>query len=177
MALRRELCKSYSVDWRNKLTTELFAYQTTPHSTTEVSPAELLLRKRPRTRLDLIVPNTAERAEEKQLRQQKNVQSSHIYIGCHKKRVRKADDTKDSLASRVMDMLEEGNYQAAVRLVCGSDSNAEYSTAHLLLSRVWRRSTLPTLWLLIHPWQKGSWHMRNISFPNGSASGPDGLWP
>ena len=41
----------------------------TPQSTTGVSPYELLLGRRPRTRLDLLRPNTAERVEQKQHQQ------------------------------------------------------------------------------------------------------------
>ena len=41
-------------------------YRITPHSTTGTSPAELLLGRRPRTRLDLLKPNRAERVEKKQ---------------------------------------------------------------------------------------------------------------
>ena len=35
----------------------LFNYRNTPHSTTGVSPAELLLRRRPRTHLSLLIPS------------------------------------------------------------------------------------------------------------------------
>lgn len=41
----------------------LFAHRLTPQGTTGVSPAELLLGRRPRSRLDLVRPNTAERLE------------------------------------------------------------------------------------------------------------------
>ena len=47
----------------------LFYYRISPQTTTGTSPAELLLGRRPRTRLDLLRPNTAERIEEKQQRQ------------------------------------------------------------------------------------------------------------
>ena len=40
-----------------------------PQTTTGTSPAELLLGRRPRSRLDLLRPNTAERVEEKQQQQ------------------------------------------------------------------------------------------------------------
>ena len=42
-------------------------YRITPHSTTGMSPAELLLGHRPRSRLDLLKPFTADRVEDKQL--------------------------------------------------------------------------------------------------------------
>ena len=44
----------------------LFTYRVMPQSTTGVSPAELLLHRQPRTRLDLLRPNTPLRVEEKQ---------------------------------------------------------------------------------------------------------------
>ena len=45
----------------------LFTYRLTPHTTTGVSPAEMLLGRRPRSRLDILRPLTAERVEEKQM--------------------------------------------------------------------------------------------------------------
>ena len=47
----------------------LFTYRITPQSTTGVSPAELLFGRRPRTRLDLLRPNTPVRVENKQMEQ------------------------------------------------------------------------------------------------------------
>ena len=47
----------------------LFRYRLTPHSTTGIAPAELLMRRRPCSRLDLLHPNMAERVREQQLRQ------------------------------------------------------------------------------------------------------------
>ena len=46
---------------RTRLATTLMAYWLTPQSTTGVSPAELLLGRQPRSRLDLLKPHTAER--------------------------------------------------------------------------------------------------------------------
>jgi transposase InsO family protein len=51
----------------------LFQYRTTPHTTTGVSPAELLLGRRPRTLLDLLVPKVSDRVQHKQEQQK----SSH----------------------------------------------------------------------------------------------------
>ena len=47
----------------------LFNYRIAPQITTGVTPAELLLGRRPRTRLDLLRPNAAERVEERQQKQ------------------------------------------------------------------------------------------------------------
>ena len=51
----------------------LFHYRTTPHTTTGVSPAELLLGRQPRTHNTLLRPSTASRVREAQQRQR----SSH----------------------------------------------------------------------------------------------------
>ena len=50
----------------SRLSKVLFAYRITPQSTTGISPAELLLGRQPRTRLDLLRPNTAARVERRQ---------------------------------------------------------------------------------------------------------------
>ena len=55
---------------QSRLDRVLMSYRITPHSTTGVAPAELLLGRQPRTRLDLLKPNTAERVEAKQQAQQ-----------------------------------------------------------------------------------------------------------
>ena len=47
----------------------LLHYRIQPQETTGLTPAELLLKKQPRTRLDLLKPNTAERIEQKQQKQ------------------------------------------------------------------------------------------------------------
>ena len=54
------------------------SYRLTPQSTTGVSPAELLLGRQPRSKLDLLKPNTAERVE---FRQQKQ-KASHDNASC-----------------------------------------------------------------------------------------------
>ena len=56
----------------------LSSYQETPQSTTGVSPAELLLGRLPRTRLDLLKPNMANRVESKQYQQKRN----HDFTAC-----------------------------------------------------------------------------------------------
>ena len=54
-----------------RLSKVLFTYRVTPHATTGVSPAELLLHYQPRTRLDLLFPQIADRVENQQSRQKK----------------------------------------------------------------------------------------------------------
>ena len=50
----------------------LFRYRNTPHSTTGIRPAELLLGRRPRSRLDLLHPDIAGRVRKKQVDQKVN---------------------------------------------------------------------------------------------------------
>jgi len=45
------------------------SYRLTPQSTTGVLPAQLLLGRQPRSRLDPLKPHTAERVEKNQMRQ------------------------------------------------------------------------------------------------------------
>ena len=54
---------------RSRIAQVLFTYRVTPQSTTGISPGELLLGRRPRSRLDLLKPHTAERVESSQLKQ------------------------------------------------------------------------------------------------------------
>lgn len=54
---------------RTRLAKILFMNRLTPQSTTGISPSELLLGRRPRSRLDLLKPNTAERVERNQQKQ------------------------------------------------------------------------------------------------------------
>ena len=49
----------------DRLAKVLMSYRITPQGTTGVSPAELLLARRPRTKLDLVEPHTAERVDTK----------------------------------------------------------------------------------------------------------------
>jgi len=49
----------------------LCQYRITPHSTTGISPAKMLMGKRPRSRLDLALPNLTSKVEQKQ-QSQKN---------------------------------------------------------------------------------------------------------
>lgn len=47
----------------------LFNYRITPHSTTGISPSELLMGRMLRSRFDLLKPNIATRVEQKQQEQ------------------------------------------------------------------------------------------------------------
>ena len=67
--LRKGLKKSTHGTVRTRLAQVLLTYHLTPQSTTGISPNELLLGYRPRSRLDLLKPNTAERVESNQRKQ------------------------------------------------------------------------------------------------------------
>ena len=51
---------------QTKLSRFLLKYRTTPHSTTGVPPAQLLMKRKFRTKLDLLLPNTASEVRRKQ---------------------------------------------------------------------------------------------------------------
>ncbi len=59
-----------------RLAKVLMTYRTTPQNTTGVSPSELLLGHRIRTRLDLLKPNVSERVEHQQLQHKRAHDSS-----------------------------------------------------------------------------------------------------
>jgi hypothetical protein len=61
---------------RTKLLRFLLKYRITPHTTTGLPPAKLLMGRHLRTQLDLIQPNLGDRVKEKQL-QQKAVHDYH----------------------------------------------------------------------------------------------------
>ena len=67
--VKKGLKKEKSGNMTSRLSKVLLAYRMTPQSTTGNSPAEMLLGRRPRTRLDLLKPNTAERVERRQQEQ------------------------------------------------------------------------------------------------------------
>ena len=54
----------------DRIARSLFQYRITPHTTTGVSPAEMLMGRRLRSRLDLLKPSVEQRVEEKQRQQQ-----------------------------------------------------------------------------------------------------------
>ena len=61
--IKRGLRKEMVGDIDELLSKILFNYRITPQTTTGVSPSELLLGRRPRTRLILLKPHTADRVE------------------------------------------------------------------------------------------------------------------
>ena len=67
--VKRGLKKVIEGSMSSRLTKVLLTYRVTPQSTTGLTPAELLLGRKPCIRLDLLKPNTAERVERKQEKQ------------------------------------------------------------------------------------------------------------
>ncbi len=67
--IKRGLKKETVGDIEERLAKILFNYRITPQTTMGISPSELLLGRRPRSRLDLLKPNIAERVEKKQSQQ------------------------------------------------------------------------------------------------------------
>ena len=67
--VKRGLKKVTRGSMKSRLAKVLFHYRLTPQTTTGISPSELLLGRRPRSRLDLLKPHTAERVEKKQSQQ------------------------------------------------------------------------------------------------------------
>lgn len=54
---------------QTQLSRFLFHYRLTPHTTTSVAPAELMLKQRPRSHMDLIVPSLKDKVVQQQQRQ------------------------------------------------------------------------------------------------------------
>ena len=63
----------------------LLKYRTTPHSTTGATPAELLMKRRLRTRLSLVKPDLAQEIENKQSKQKQYKDLKSIRIGSFQK--------------------------------------------------------------------------------------------
>ena len=67
--LKQGLKKATTGSLKTRLVRVLLSYRITPQSSTGVSPAELLFGQCPRTRLDLLKPNLADKVENKQLQE------------------------------------------------------------------------------------------------------------
>ena len=65
-SFKQGLTKSTKETLQSRLSQYLFHYRITPHTTTGLSPAEMLMGRRPRSLLDLLHPDSAERMESRQ---------------------------------------------------------------------------------------------------------------
>ena len=80
--VKRGLKKNTEGSLTTRLARILFAYRTTPQSTTGVSPTQLLFGRQPRTRLALLRPNIASHVEDKQSQQHdKKARARNFSIG------------------------------------------------------------------------------------------------
>ena len=70
--LKQGLKKMEVGKFQEKLQRVLMAYRNTPHTITAITPAELLLRRKPKTLFDLAKPNIAERVRRKQSEQKQH---------------------------------------------------------------------------------------------------------
>ena len=61
---------------QDRLSRFLFFYRLSPHATTGVSPTEMLLGRRPRSRLDLLHPDLAQKVRQRQEKQKVNHDNS-----------------------------------------------------------------------------------------------------
>ena len=70
---------------QERLSIFLLTYRLTPHSTTGVAPAELLMGRRPRSLLDNLHPDLSQKVEQKQVKQELSHDTSkplrHFQVG------------------------------------------------------------------------------------------------
>ena len=69
---KQALKKEPTVDLDTQLSKFLFRYRMTPHATTGIPPAELLMQRKPRSRLDLLKPQLSTTVHLKQTMQKLN---------------------------------------------------------------------------------------------------------
>ena len=74
--LNAYMCKAPDAPLRDNLSRFLLQYRITPHTTTGISPAELLLNRRPRSQLELALPDLTKKVRNKQ-QKQKIAQDQH----------------------------------------------------------------------------------------------------
>ena len=67
--LKNGLKRTAGASIQEKLSKVLFDYRITPHSTTGIAPSELLMKRRLRSRLDLLHPEVSKKVEAKQDKQ------------------------------------------------------------------------------------------------------------
>jgi transposase InsO family protein len=65
-AIKEGLCKMKEGTLAERLFRCLTTYRNTPHATTGITPAELLMKRRSKTLLDLLCPNASDRVRQKQ---------------------------------------------------------------------------------------------------------------
>ena len=123
LALQRE--STTGGPWDLRLSRWLMRQRTTPHSTTTVTPAELMTGRKLRTRLDLLFPDIS-----KAVLQRQNKQRRYF------------DETAQYRKLLVGDMVYARNYGAGLQwlpgFVIGTDGPVSY-VVRLCDGRIWRR--------------------------------------
>ena len=89
----KEGMKKTDGDIETRLTRFLFQYRITPHSTTGQSPAELLMSRKPRSHLDMMLPDLTSRVQGKQ--------SSQKAVHDHHARERNFDIAQDVFVRQI----------------------------------------------------------------------------
>ena len=159
--VKKGLKNEKSGNMTSRLSKVLLAYRMTPQSTTGNSPAEMLLGRRPRTRLDLLKPNTAERVERRQqeqkIRHDKRARSRSFSVG-DRVFVRNFSAGDRWLPGRIVSLvgpvsfhvqLEDGRRrkchqdQLRARVVGDGDPTGLLTWLPRLLMRVFRQYLLP----------------------------------
>ena len=74
--------KKRQLSLSHKLANFLITYRNTPHTTTGQTPAELFLKRKPKTRFTLLKPNLAKTVEEKQDKQKENHDRGRVKERC-----------------------------------------------------------------------------------------------
>ena len=96
-----------------KLSQFLLMYRTTPNATTGVAPAELFLKRKLRTRLDLLRPTVEEHVHEEQKYHDRHSQSRSYHVG-QAVLVRNLRDGAPWLVGCVVEVLGPANYEVEV---------------------------------------------------------------
>ena len=65
---------------KHQLANCLFQFRNTPHSVTGVTPSELFLKCKPRTKFSILLPNMEEHILNQQVRQQRQHDKSHVKL-------------------------------------------------------------------------------------------------
>ena len=112
--LKNALKKSGPGDLEKQLARFLFHYRTTPHSTTGVTPAELLMGRPLRTHLDLLRPNISTKvhsSQESQKRDYDRKSKMRSFSINHKVFVRQSSDDSPWIPGTVIEGLGDLTYR------------------------------------------------------------------
>ena len=102
-SFKASLNKNNSINIVHQIQNFLYSYRTTPHSATEVTPAELFLKRQVRTRLSLVKPNQRDINISKQLKDKINHDST-----CRKQLREINANEKVLVRNALTNLLEQG---------------------------------------------------------------------